>query len=118
MFLFKRHCNHEKISAGIKAGYCPDCGEYVENHWFITKCPVCGKRHKTILKHGKPVPAEKFCSNCGAQEFITEEIEFPDIVSINYAVYKKEVVKQKPSQVINAWVENTGKIRILPMIPA
>lgn len=118
MFLFKKACRHEHISASVKSGYCPDCGEYFENHWYVARCPICGKRHKTVLKKGKPVPAETFCSSCGCQDFILEEIDFPDIVTINYAVYKTEIIKQKPTEVINAWVENTGKIKFLTLMPA
>lgn len=118
MFLFKKTCHHEKISASIKSGYCPDCGEYVVNRWFIARCPICGKRHVTVVKKGKPVPSEKFCANCGCTDFIVEEIEFPDIVTINYACYISEIVKQPSVNTINAWVENAGKISLLPLIPA
>lgn len=117
MFLFKHSCRHEKISAGIKKGYCPDCGKLVENRWFVTRCPICGKRHKTVLKNGKPFPAEKLCSNCGTSEFQVEEIDFPDIVTINYATYISEIVSEEKNSV-QAWIENAGKISFLPMIPA
>lgn len=117
MFLFKKTCHHEKISACVKSGYCPDCGEYVENCWFVTRCPICGKRHKTIIRKGKPIPSDKFCSNCGCQEFVVEEIDFPDIVSINYAAYISKVIKIQTTQTVNAWVENTYKISLLPVIP-
>lgn len=117
MFLFKKTCRHEHFLASAKSGYCPDCGEYVQNRWFITKCPVCGKRHKTILQKGKPVPAERFCTNCGCHEFKIEKIEMPDIVTINYAVYITESVKQK-QPTTNVWVENKDKIKFLTLMPA
>lgn len=119
MFLFKSSCRHEKISADVKAGYCPDCGEYVENHWFITKCPCCGRKHKTIIKNGKAVPLFKICENCGCSDYVTEEIDFPDIVNINYAAFTKTVVKFEEEQGVCAWLENsTGKINFLPLISA
>ena len=117
MFLFKKTCRHEKMSAAVKYGYCPECGEYVENKWFVTRCPICGKRHKTVIKNGKPVPAEKFCHNCGCHDFIVEEIDIPDIVSINYAAYITVSVKKSQDN-ITAWVENAGKINFLNMMPA
>ena len=117
MFLFKKTCHHEKISAFIKSQYCPDCGEYVENHWFITRCPICGKKHKTVIKNGKPVPAEKFCQNCGSQDFKVEEIDSIDIVSINYAAYITKTVKKADNR-LSIYIEKAGKINFLTIQPA
>jgi hypothetical protein len=117
MFLFRKKCNHERFSAAVKSGYCPDCGEYVENKWFVTRCPICGKRHKTVIKNNKPVPVDNFCTNCGTEQFIVEEIEFPDIVSINYAAYITKSVKQKETGNTKAWIENSGKIKFLTLSP-
>ena len=60
----------------------------------------------------------KFCSNCGESKFIVEEIDYPDVVSINYAAYKTVTVKQQNTEKISAWIENAGKINLLNLIPA
>ena len=100
-----KKCTHEKINVGKKSNYCPDCGEYVENHWYVTRCKCCGIRHKTIIYGKKPIPSEKFCKNCGSEEFIIEEIETPDIVSINYAAFIKQSYKVSAQNLVQSWID-------------
>ena len=101
-----KKCTHEKISAGVKAAYCPDCGEYVENHWYVARCKCCGIRHKTVIMNGKPVPDKHYCKNCGCEEYIIEEIDCPDIVTINYAALQKISFKKDAQTLVKAWIEN------------
>ena len=64
MFLFKKkECTHDKISPDKSGQYCPDCGKYVENKWFLVKPEDMIKTHfprrekHQYLKH--PVDMKK-----------------------------------------------------------
>ena len=103
--LFTHHCTHDKVSQTIKAGYCPDCGEYVENHWYITRCECCGNKQHSLVRNGKIVTETKFCKNCGSNSFVVEEIEELDIVSIQYAVVRRQVREKKKEGIIKTWIE-------------
>jgi len=107
-FLWKKSCSHDKITANMKAGYCPDCGEYVENHWYITRCECCGVKQKTLVRNGKIITATNYCKNCGSSSFEKEELDNLDIVNINYAVVKKETVKIKKPNAIETWIEQNS----------
>lgn len=113
--LFRPTCSHEKITPYIGAGYCPDCGEYVENHWYMTRCSCCGVKQKTIVKNGKVVASAKFCRNCGSSSFTVEELKEIDIVNINYATFLKWTIKRKRQNIIQTWVENNcAPAKLLP----
>ena len=110
------HCTHSKITPDIKAGYCPDCGEFVENHWYITKCKCCGRKHITVIRGGFVVPLNKFCKNCGSKSYTVEEIETPDIVTINYAIVQKKTQNRTVQTILQTWIEkNTPPV--LKLIP-
>ncbi len=112
-FLLKK-CTHDKITPQMHAGYCPDCGEYVENHWYITRCACCGKKQKCLVRNGRVVAIEKYCNNCGSSSFNTEELEELDISNINYAVVVKETVKMKSKNFVQTWVENATPVKLIP----
>lgn len=113
---FKPSCKHEQISPNILAGYCPDCGEYVENHWYITRCSCCGIKQISIVKKGKVSTVAKYCRNCGSNSFVVEELENISVVNINYAVLLKQVAANKRQSFIQTWVErnNYGQMKLLP----
>lgn len=115
-FIFKTRCEHSKIAPNMKAGYCPDCGEYVQNHWYITRCKCCGVKQKSIIKNGKIVAITKFCKNCGSEVFAVEELDYLDIVSINYAAVKKQSRESKKPYLIQAWMEHNAysQMKLLP----
>lgn len=104
-FLWKS-CTHDKITLNIKAGYCPDCGKYVKNHWYITRCECCGLKQKTLVRNGKVIAYAKFCKNCGSSSFMQEELDTLDIVSVNYAAVWKKVKDSKKPSVVQTWIEN------------
>lgn len=113
--LIWKNCTHDKITAGMAAGYCPDCGEYVENHWYITRCECCGIKQKTLVKNGKIIKETRFCKNCGCSDFTIEELKTLDIVNINYAAVLKKAHKIKRSSVIQTWIENNCvPMKLLP----
>ncbi|MFA7659451.1 MAG: hypothetical protein WCY19_08460 [Candidatus Gastranaerophilaceae bacterium] len=113
MFNFRKtSCNHEKIIPNMVSGYCPDCGEYVENHWYITRCACCGVKQKATFRNGKISADTKFCRNCGGSSFAVEELDRIDIVNINYAVILKQVIQNKRQSFIQTWIEENA---FLPM---
>lgn len=109
-------CRHDRITLDRNAGYCPDCGEYVKNHWYISRCKCCGIKQKTLVKNGKIVTSEKFCRNCGSSLFAVEELEVIDIVNINYAVALKQTLKVKRQSIIQTWIEKNTSVplKLLP----
>lgn len=115
-FLLKK-CTHDKISAGLKSGYCPDCGEYIENHWYITRCSCCGVKQKTLVKNGKVVAITKFCKNCGSSVFKAQEVEL-DIVTINYAAVLKKTIPTRQKSLIQTWVENVENVYSPKLLPS
>ena len=93
-FLFgHKECTHSHVSPDKDFSYCPDCGEFIENQWYLTRCKCCNIKRKTIMKRSTIMPEAKFCPNCGAQEFIIERIEHINFIDINFAVLKKEIVE-------------------------
>lgn len=115
-FLWKPSCSHEQITPNMKAGYCPECGEYVINRWYISRCKCCGVKQKTLVRNGKVIASAKFCKNCGSNAFITEELKEIDIVTINYAAVLKQVEKTEKQGSIRTWVEETmyAPMKLLP----
>lgn len=115
-FLWKPSCKHDKITPNIKAGYCPDCGEYVQNHWYISRCECCGAKQKTLVRNGKIIASARFCKNCGSSSFITEELKEIDVVTVNYATVLKQVQKTKKQGFIQTWIEENSftPIKLLP----
>ena len=115
---FNKECKHEKFPADKDAGYCPDCGELIENQWYIVRCSCCGIKHKAIYKNGNILPADKFCDNCGGKEFIAERINKINFIDINYAVLIKKIITVDVQPFTQTWVNSTEtsncKPRLLP----
>lgn len=105
--LFRHECKHDKFPAEKDIGYCPDCGELIENQWFIVRCNCCGVKHKAIYKNGKVVPLEKFCDNCGSKDFIVERVNKINFIDINYAVLVKTVITNDLKEFTQSWVDAT-----------
>lgn len=106
---FNHECKHERFSADKDIGYCPDCGELIENQWFLMRCACCGVKHRAIVRNGKIVPLDKFCQNCGSKEFIVERINKINFIDINYAVLIKQVIENDIKEFTQTWVESTEK---------
>lgn len=115
-FLCVLSCKHEKITPNIKSGYCPNCGKYVENYWYITRCECCGIKQKSLVMNGKVITKGKFCRNCGNNSFVTEKLDKLDIVNINYAVILKHAIEHKKKSIIQTWIEQNScsPIKLLP----
>lgn len=106
MELLKRECKHDKVPTDTDICYCPDCGELIENQWFIVRCACCGVKHRAIVKHGKIATLDKFCDNCGAKEFIVERVPKINFIDINYAVLVKKIITKNVKDFTQTWVEH------------
>ena len=84
LFNLNKKCTHPKVPIEDDIGYCPDCGELVENHWYITRCSCCGVKQRATIRDGEVVPEEGFCHNCGSRAYQVEEIE-----KRNYRIHSK-----------------------------
>lgn len=105
LFKSQQICSHETITPDIEGGYCPDCGEYVENHWFITRCTCCGIKHKAVVIKGQVYADTKYCKNCGNNKFSVYRLSKINFVDVNYAALIKEVIKNKQPFFSQFWVE-------------
>lgn len=118
MFFFKKdECSHSKITPDMTAGYCPDCGKYVENRWYLTRCSCCNLKRRSTAKYNEVFPETKYCPNCGSEEFYVEEIEKINFIDINYAVLVKYSKEKSYSNRSQSWLEreNFEPIKLLGM---
>jgi hypothetical protein len=105
-FRRKHTCSHNHVSPSAKYSYCPDCGELIENEWYITRCACCGIKQKAIIKNGEIMPEANFCHNCGGNEYIVEKLDKINFIDINYAVLVKTVVEDnRIEEVTQCWAE-------------
>ena len=112
-----KKCTHDKLPIEDDIGYCPDCGELVENHWYLTRCVCCGVKLRTTIRNGEVVPEENFCHNCGCREYIVEKLEKIDCININYAMVLREVVKNEVSEYTQSWQEVIQTSGYIPKLP-
>lgn len=118
LFNFKKRCNHEKITPDMECGYCPDCGCFVQNEWYITRCACCGVKLKTAIIKDEIVPQNHYCTNCGNDTYIVEKLEKINFIDINFAVLKKIVTKsvQNLPMTTQCWEERNILQPKLPIL--
>lgn len=110
LFKLKKVCTHSKITPEMECGYCPDCGEFIQNEWFITRCSCCGVKLKTHTRNGEIFPQYHYCSNCGSKEFLIEKLPGINFIDINFAVLKKKIVKEElRATTTQCWQEKTSE---------
>lgn len=114
-FLFgqPKECFHNKITPDIQGGYCPDCGEYIENQWFLTRCSCCGIKHQTIILKGEIKPSEKFCKNCGSGNYEVIKLQKINFVDIHYAIVVKKIVENSKGNFFQTWIEKETPIAFI-----
>lgn len=115
-YLFnKKQCHHEKVSPQEDVAYCPDCGELIENRWYIVRCDCCGIKLKAIYKNGEVISEEKFCHNCGSKHFTPEQVSKINCIDINYAVPVKVVITPKIEEYTQSWQDykSSQKIKLI-----
>ena len=102
---FNRQCTHDNIPIEQDYCYCPDCGELIENQWYLVRCASCGLREPATVRNGEVVPLNKFCHNCGGKSYIVERIDKINCININYAVLVKAVVDNNVNEYTQSWVD-------------
>ncbi len=117
--LFRKNkvCTHDRVRLDSDLSYCPDCGELIENQWFLTRCACCGVKLKSTIVNGEIVPERHFCKNCGAEEFVVQRLDKINFIDIDYAVLKKNVVKPDVENLVQSWVDaktSSCKQELLP----
>lgn len=105
LFNLNKKCTHSKVPIEDDIGYCPDCSELIENHWYITRCVCCGVKQRATIRDGEVVPEEGFCHNCGSHAYQVEEIGKIDCININYAILVREIVKNEISEYTQSWMD-------------
>lgn len=109
LFNFKKECQHKKISPNIQEGYCPDCGKLIKNEWYITRCSCCGIKLKTNICNNEIVPQDKYCINCGSNEYKIEKLDKISFININYAVLRKVIINEdRLANSIQFWEEKNN----------
>lgn len=99
-------CQHEKVVADSEGAYCPDCGAYVENKWYLARCSCCNIKRVSYSKFNKVKPASKYCPNCGSKGFYLEEIKNINFIDVHFAVLKKEASSGiEPALRSQIWVD-------------
>ncbi len=106
LFKFNRVCQHSKVRPDVDFAYCSDCGELIENQWYLVRCACCGVKIKGIIKNGEIVPEKNFCHNCGTKDYVIERINKINFIDISYAVLVKAVVTHNFTNFTQSWVEN------------
>lgn len=109
LFNLKKTCHHDSITPDIEAGYCPDCGKFIRNEWYVTRCACCGIKLKTISVKNEIRPQHNFCCNCGSEEYIVEKLPKINFIDINFAVLQKREVEDSSKKVCTTqcWQEKT-----------
>ena len=102
---YKRECQHNNVPIDVEEAYCPDCGAYVQNKWFLVRCSCCNIKRSSHSKYNEIIPDAKFCQNCGSTEFYVEELEKVNFIDVHYAVHKKIVVNQEGMTTRQVWIE-------------
>lgn len=104
-FKKNKSCTHINIHPDVDFAYCPDCGELVENQWYLVRCACCDVKLKGIIKNGEIIPEKHFCHNCGGFDYVIERISKINFIDIAYAVLVKSVVKNNDYKYTQSWVE-------------
>lgn len=103
LFNFNKKCQHDKVPIDVEIGYCPDCGELVENKWYITRCGCCGVKERATIRNDEVVPEDDFCHNCGSKSYIVEKIDKIDCININYAIVVREIIQNEINEYTQSW---------------
>jgi len=98
-------CSHSQVKPDVDYAYCPDCGELIENQWYLISCACCGVKLKGFLKNGEILPEKHFCHNCGTKDYVIERINKINFIDISYAVLVKAVVPNDEYSYIQSWVD-------------
>ena len=113
---FNKKCNHDRVPIDQDYYYCPDCGELIENQWYLVRCSSCGLKVPATIRNGEIIPLEKFCHNCGGCGYEVERLDKIDCININYAVLVKAVVNNEVNEYSQSWIEAIQTSNLLPKL--
>lgn len=105
IFGLTKKCKHNNVPIDQDICYCPDCGELVENQWYLVRCACCGMKEVATVRNGEVVPLENFCHNCGCKGYVVERLEKLDCININYATLVREIVKNEINEYTQSWLD-------------
>lgn len=110
LFKLNYTCKHEHVMPETDCAYCPDCGKFIKNEWYITRCACCGVKLRTMVRNGKIEPELKYCSNCGSKEFSVEQIEQINFIDIKFAALLKKEIEDEHQicSTTRCWQEKTS----------
>ena len=111
-----KECTHDKVPPDADYYYCPDCGELIENQWYLVRCASCGLKEIATVKNGEVAPLDNFCHNCGGREFTVERLEKIDCININYAVLIKTIAKNEKDEYSQSWIDTTQTSNYIPKL--
>ena len=117
IFKFNKKCNHPNVALEDDIAYCPDCGELIENHWYIARCACCGVKQRATIRNGEVVPEDSFCHNCGSKAYKIEEIKKIDCININYAIVVREIVQNEIFEYTQSWLDAMQTSGYTPKLP-
>lgn len=111
-FKNKNKCTHKNALLYSDNGYCPDCGQYLVKNYYLVRCSRCDIKREAKIYWGEIVPKEKYCTNCGAQEYYIEKIDKVNFIDVKYAVYLKEIADELKTLHPEAqiWVQEDDKV--------
>lgn len=117
LFGLKKKCLHANVPIDEDISYCPDCGELIENKWYLVRCSCCGVKLVATIRDDEVVPEENFCHNCGGKGYTVEELDKIDCININYAVLKREIINNEITEYTQSWLDISqtynGKLKLL-----
>lgn len=102
---FNKKCTHDNVPIDQDFYYCPDCGELIENQWYLVRCASCGLKEPATIRNGEIVPLNTFCHNCGGKSYTVERIEKIDCININYAVLVRAIANNEAKEYTQSWIE-------------
>ena len=111
---FNKKCEHEKVPIDQDYYYCPECGELIENQWYLVRCASCGLKEIATVRNGEIIPVDAFCHNCGGKGYIIERIDKIDCININYAVLIKQAVNNEINEYTQSWTDAIQTSGLLP----
>src|SRR5574344_452622 len=110
-FKVNKTCKHEHVKPDADFSYCPDCGELIENQWYIARCACCGVKLKAnVNKYGEIISQENFCHNCGSKGYVIERLKNLNFIDVRYAVLVKAVITKEMMDFTQSWVDNSEKL--------
>lgn len=116
IFNYGKRCTHSLVPIDQEYSYCPECGELIENRWYLVRCKVCGLKQIATAKNGEVMPVNNFCRNCGSHEYTVERLEKIDCINVNYAVLVQEIMPNNGAEYFQCWSDISQTLHDKPKL--